>query len=481
MGLKHFKKIATSFLFILSTVLSCSQNQTSDENFYQNFLEFVKNNEKEVKLYNDFVNDYKVLEDFARDMKLAESQGVVVIHKWLLTYAYDQIIALFEGTGQMYKDKFMQEIRLKNRICNAIDRGDSAFLKKHEEDCVKRFAGSVHDPRLRSFKLYKNMVLLGNLYGDYENIYDALRKENIISDPAHFLLFLDFINKDLITLSSLYVDNAEKIKSFCDNIKESFPPHIDGTLVAIQEEKKQQKAKIEQFEQEQKQKRLAIQQKKRKDLRRAQDLAKNSDQTHLKNRFCGWMALGQDSLQQKRYHLAQQFFSFVRAIELKIQSRKELFDQQVFLPNSEHARFVNTARERRGKIFNEVNILTVSEQKEHVSETKTLNDGIALARAAKTARRLKQVPVRNVIKNKSGRYAPDLITCIQENNLSANHSHEIQAMVAQSIAHEHAQPLSFRRPLAIEQDFMQQPTIELKSEKRCHNPYSLVEIWSKVK
>lgn len=446
---KRFRQWLIFFICILAFNVYASDSAVVENTYeFQNFLEFVKQSDDVIDI-NDYLKDCKELDAFIPDIMPQYVEDRFCLYYWLIKYSYDELCAVFMKKEQDFKNKFIEEVSLKERIRKAVERDDLAFLKKQEEIYCKHIGKSTDSVSTRSLKRFERMTLLGNLYGDYEAIYNSLRRENILSNPADFLLFLRFMSKDWLDLNSLYVDNSQNIAFLCDSIKKSFPRNTHVAIAAVLEEKKQEKAKKELLEIERRKNELEIKHKKRKNLRLAHDLAQKIDLVLLKKRFDFWVECAQNKLQEK----------------------KRPFDQQVIMPNSAHARLINNVREHRAKHLSETDFVIESDKQENGAEIEHLQESKILAQSAKTARREIGFLIRDIMKDKSNRYASDLITFAQENNLSVDD----QAILSQGV-------IGLDVPcLIIEQDCLRQAAASLSAERRCHNPYSLIEIWSPAK
>lgn len=485
----YLKKLYVFFICMLAFNIYSSEHPVDSRNdVFKSFLEYVNEYAESVDVCDDLPSECKFLDSLPKDMVSPIDGRPAVIYMWLLKYAFYQLRLSYGSDAQSFDSKFRAEVARKEAVRKACRENNLAFLKKEDKEYIRQGGKLDDSPDVKSFRKYRNMTVLGNLYGDYKRMYDSLNAQGIITDPVDFILCLKFMNQDKFDREELFSLDSDKV-SFCINrIKEVFPVATHQFVVAAREEKKRALEELAREQELKRKKGLEIEQEKRRKIKLANDLKQSSDFRLLKNNFGLWSQAAQNELHKRRSYLAECFFSFVQAIEYKVKLRKELFNQQVIMPNTEHANLVQNISEGRTNLFEEKGLDIIRGKEEQFDEVVRFNEQIKqerdTVRFAKTARREKILLMKDVIKDKSNRYASDLITFVQENNISAAGFDDVRVELDSSnIAYEdgvHARLDVLQvATMVAEQDFLRQSTNEL--EERCHNPYSLVQVWTPVK
>lgn len=434
----------------------------------QKFLEFVNQYHDQTEITDNFSQKYNFLEKVFIGMITLHDKKTLSVQPWLFEYAF-QAIRESQSHVQSFDSKFKAEVEYKETIIAALKKNDNAYLIRDRKAYLSRGGKCDDDSTERSCRKFPNMTMLGNLYSDYHIMYQTAKSENVSLEQSDFILFLKYMNRNGLDRDKIHLDNSAYIEQCIQLIKQL---NIHEIIKTVQEEKRRKFQEIAQLteqkkrsEQERRAAILVIERERRKKEKNAIDLACASQETLLRRRFNQWAHEAQINCQQKKDYVTSCFFEFMRAIEHKKKKKRELFEQQVMIPNGKYGEIINTLERNKVALVEEISvtseILPHDNDKREVELVRIKQEHASVIRA-KADRRIKGFFIKDLLNHKNDGYVLRKTGYVVEEDVDTQSYHVLQEAIA-------------------EQNVLRQNSEEGEPEKYRHNPYSFIDIWVPVK
>lgn len=319
------------------------------------FLEFIRQGKESKKPFCKICNVIQA--------EMSTYFGGEIFDESMLSYALEVLRRRYRDQASALEEVLTGESEHLIKCKKAQERKDRAFLIKEEKEYLARGGGSDDSSDIRMKNLYPMLCLIVDIYHYSHDAYGDLFANEIIKSKADCVSIFRYLDAKISEgkapmAKNPCVDGAPRHAYLVNIILENFPKKTD---LCIERAKLEQKLIFEKKETEKEeslkfeslcQQRLIAQ---KKVLERQKKHEKKLEKDFLRTSFLAWMLPVKARLEKQEEleklgesvrvsYLKNIWLRWAGSIALK---KEKLFEQNILMPNKNHAQLVELVRTQR--------------------------------------------------------------------------------------------------------------------------------------